>query len=91
VSTEPFHLLPIFLEIDGVPVMLVEVSKQNPVFGDPYYIASVRIHYKGIVSKVFPLQVKDETDLKNKLKVEITKIKFIELMYGLEEVRRLIA
>ena len=89
-STERFQLLPVFLEVDGVLVMLVEVSMQKPVYGPPYYIASVKIVYKGIHSRVFPLIVRDENDLRNRLKVEITKIKFIEAMYGLEEVRRVI-
>jgi hypothetical protein len=91
VSTERFQLLPIFLEIDGVPVMLIEASKQEPIYGAPYYVASVKIIYKGVHSKVFPLIVRDENDLRNKLKVEITKIKFIEAIYGLEEVKRVIA
>jgi hypothetical protein len=90
VSTERFQLLPIFLEVDGVLVMLVEVSMQRPIYGPPYYVASVKIIYKGIHSKVFPLIVRDENDLRNKLKVEITKIKFIEAIYGLEEVKRVI-
>jgi len=90
-SVEQIQLLPIFLEVDGVPVMLVELSKQEPVWGDPYYIASVKIIYKGIASRVFPLFVRSEKDLLNKLKVEITKIKFIDYMYGLEEVKRIIA
>ena len=89
-TIERTQLLPIFLEVDGIPVMLVEVSKQTPAFGEPYYIASLKIFYKGIASRVFPLFVQDERDLVNKIKVEITKIKFIEHMYGLEEVRRLI-
>ena len=87
---ERIQLLPIFLEVDGVPVMLIELSKQEPIWGNPYYIASVRIIYKGIQSKIFPLFINSPKDLLNKLKVEITKIKFIEHIYGLEEVRRVI-
>jgi len=70
--------------------MLIELSKQEPVWGEPYYIASVKIIYKGIASRTFPLFVRDQRDLLNKLKVEITKIKFIDYMYGLDEVRRII-
>ncbi|MCL7388579.1 MAG: hypothetical protein LZ173_01380 [Thaumarchaeota archaeon] len=89
-ATSQIQLLPIFLEVDGVPVMLVEVSKQEPVYGSPYYITSVKIIYKGIHSRVIPLFVRDTKELINKLKVEITKIKFIDYMYGLDEVRRII-
>jgi hypothetical protein len=90
VAVTQLQLLPQLLEVDGVPVMLVEVSKQEPLYGQPYYIASVKLIYKGIHSKVFPLFVKNTNELMNKLKVEITKIKFIDYMYGLEEVRKLI-
>jgi hypothetical protein len=91
VATSQIQLLPIFLEVDGVPVMIVEVSKQEPVYGFPYYITSVKIIYKGIHSRVIPLFVRDTKELINKLKVEVTKIKFIDYMYGLDEVKRLIA
>jgi hypothetical protein len=90
-SVEQITLLPIFLEVDGVPVVLIELSKQETAWGETYYIASVKVIYKGIASRVFPLYVKDSKDLLNKLKVEITKIKFIDHMYGLEEVRRIIS
>jgi hypothetical protein len=90
VAVTQLQLLPQLLEVDGVPVMLVEVSKQEPLYGQPYYITSVKLIYKGIHSKVFPLFVKNTNELMNKLKVEITKIKFIDYMYGLEEVRKLI-
>jgi hypothetical protein len=90
-STFQVQLLPIFLEVDGVPVMLIEVSKQEPLYGSPYYITSVKIIYKGIHSRTFPLFVRDTKELINKLKVEITKIKFIEYMYGLDEVKRVIS
>jgi hypothetical protein len=90
VSTERLQLLPVFLEVDGVLVMLVEVSKLELPYGPPYYAVSVKIIYRGIHSRVFPLFVRDENDLRNKLKVEVTKIKFIDYMYGLEEVKRLL-
>jgi hypothetical protein len=90
-ETSTIQLPPIFLEVDGIPVQLVEVSKQPLITGEVWYIASVRIIYKGIQSKVFPLFVKDTQDLINKLKVEITKLKFTEYAYGIEEVKRLLA
>jgi hypothetical protein len=85
------HLTPIFIEVDGVAVQLVEVSKHQLASGEAWYIVSARIMYKGMQSRVFPLFVKNTQDLMNKLKVEITKVKFIEYSYGMDEVRRLIA
>jgi|YelNatPaOPRAMG01_1025707.scaffolds.fasta_scaffold00562_48 hypothetical protein len=89
-ETKSILIPPIFMQIDGVTVELVEVSKHFLAPDQPYYIASVKIIYKGIHSRVFPIFAKDITDLKNKLKVEINKVKFIEYSCGLEEVKKLI-
>jgi hypothetical protein len=89
-ESSSIQLTPLFLEVDGVTVQLVEVSKRQLVSGDVWYICSVKVIYKGIHSKVFPLYVKDTQDLKNKLKVEITKLKFIDYSYGIEEVKKLL-
>jgi len=78
------------MEVDGVPVQLVEASKQQLASGETWYIVSVRITFKGVQSRVFPLFVRSTQDLVNKLKVEVTKVKFIYYAYGLDEVRRLI-
>jgi hypothetical protein len=84
------QITPFFIKIDDVTVEILEVSEQPLISGDKWYIASVKIIYKGIHSKIFPLFVRDEVELKNKLKVEITKIKIIDYSYGLEEVKRVI-
>jgi hypothetical protein len=82
-----FQLTPFFIDVDGVTVQVIEASKTS--FGE--YIVSVRIIYKGIYSRVFPLPVKNIDDLMNKLKVEISRVKFIEYTFGIEEVKKLIA
>ena len=80
------QLTPFFVDIDNVIVQIIEASKTP--FNE--YIVSVRIIYKGIYSKIFPLAVQSTDDLMNKLKVEISKIKFIDYTFGIEEVKRLI-
>jgi hypothetical protein len=80
------QLTPFFVDVDGVTVQIIEASK-TPL---NEYIVSVRIIYKGIYSKIFPLAVQSTDDLMNKLKVEISKIKFIDYTFGIEEVKRLI-
>jgi hypothetical protein len=90
-ETATLQLLPIFLEVDGIQAQLIEVSKHQLVSGETWYIASVKIIYKGIHSKVFPLYVKNTQDLINKLKIEITKIKFIDYAYGIEEVKKILS
>lgn len=81
---------PFSVDVDGVLVDVLEVSKQRLPNGDVWYIVSCSIRYKGVKSRVFPLFVKDELDFKNKIKIEITKIKMMELVLGLEEVKRMI-
>jgi hypothetical protein len=85
------QVTPFTVDVDGVKVQVVEVSKQTLVTGETWYIVSIRVNYKGVESRVFPLFVRDSRDLKNKLKVEITKLKIIEASYGLQEVRRVIS
>jgi hypothetical protein len=89
-ESSTFQITPFFLEIDGVTVQIVEVAKQQLISGEVWYIVPVKIIYKGIHSRVFPMFVKDIRELKNKLKVEITKVKIIDYSLGLEEVKRLI-
>jgi len=89
-ESHTLQIPPFYVEVDGVRVQILESSKRTLVTGDTWYIVSCRIIYKGIASKVFPLFVKSEEDLVNKLKIEITKIKFIDYAYGLEEVKRVI-
>jgi len=54
------------------------------------YLVVVRLAYKGIKSRPFSIPAKDMRDLINKLKIEVSKLKFMELVMGLPEVRRLI-
>lgn len=83
-------LPPFTIEVDGVPVTILEASKQTLYGGKQSYIVSIYITYKGIRSKIFPLFCENEKDMLNKIKAEITKIKFMELAYGIEEVKKVI-
>lgn len=89
-ESSTIQITPFFMEIDGVTVEVLEASKTEFVWGETTYTVSVKIIYKGIHSKVFPLFVKNLNDLINKLKVEITKVKVLEYTYGLDEVKRVI-
>lgn len=89
-ETNTFHITPFFIEVDGVQVEVLEVLKSQLISGDTWYHVVVCIHYNGIKSRRYSLDVKDIKDLTNKLKIEITKIKFIDYAYGIDEVKRLI-
>jgi len=84
-------LPPFYVEVDGARALILEVSRTEVVPGDVWYHASVQIEYKGMRSKTFTLDARDEEDLLTKLKVEVTKLKFMEYAYGTEFLRRVMA
>lgn len=90
-STTQIHLTPFFIEVDGCRVCIYEVLKTPLVTGEENYIVVLSIHYKNIKSKRYMLHVKNIEDMVNKLKIEVTKIKYMELVLGLEEVRKVIS
>jgi len=80
---------PFSIDVDGVEVTVFEVLKTQLVSGDVWYHVVVQLKYKNMVSRRYTLDVKDMKHLINKLKIEVTKLKFIELAYGLNELKRL--
>jgi len=90
-ETATIQLPPFFLEVDGCHIKVLEVLKTELISGDTWFHVAVTIDYKGVKSRRCTLNVRNTQDLLNKLKVEITKIKFIDYGYGMDEVRRLIS
>ena len=90
-ETIKFQLTPFSIEVDGYLVDVLEVLKRTRITGETWFFAVVRIRYKDILSRTFTIPVRSEKELINKLKIEITKIKFLEYAYGLEEVKKVIA
>jgi len=80
---------PFSLSIDGVEATILEVLKTQLISGDVWYHVVVKLRYKGIDSRNYTLDVKDMNNLVDKLKVEVSKIRFIELAYGINEVKRI--
>jgi len=84
-------LPPFSVEVEGAIATILEVSKTEPVPGEAWYHASIQIEYKGMRSRTFTLDARDEKDLLDKLKIEVTKLKYMELAYGTEYLRRVMA
>jgi hypothetical protein len=89
-ETTKIHATPFSIMVDDVPVTILEVVKSELDPNNPWYHVVVQIIYKGIKSRVYSLDVRNTKDLVKKLKVEITKIKMLEYIYGKEELKRLI-
>jgi hypothetical protein len=90
-ETNTLQIPPFFIEVDGCQVQVLEVLKDELISGETWYHIFISINYKGIRSKRYSIDVKDIKDLVNQLKSEITKIKFTDYAYGIDEVRRLIS
>ncbi|RLE47283.1 MAG: hypothetical protein DRJ18_03440 [Candidatus Methanomethylicota archaeon] len=84
-------LPPFYIDVEGVRALVLEVGKTELSPEEILYTASIQLEYKGMRSRTFFLQARDERDLLDKLRLEVSKLKFIELAYGTEFLRRLIA
>jgi len=84
------QILPTTLFVDGFEVQILESIKTPLPPNRTIYHVVVSINYKGVKSKPYTLQVSDERDLVRKLRIEITKLKLVELEYGIETVRDII-
>ncbi|MCS7387186.1 MAG: hypothetical protein NDF55_10755 [archaeon GB-1867-005] len=78
---------PFSVQVDDCTVEVLEVKKHELISGEKFYSVAVRFNYKGIKSKIVNLTVKDEKDLQRKLKIEVSKIKFLEMTYGINYVK----
>ncbi|MCW1312858.1 MAG: hypothetical protein OH338_05535 [Candidatus Parvarchaeota archaeon] len=88
--SETIQIPPFSINIDGVEVNILEVLSTQLISGDKWYHVVVQIKYKNILSKKYTLDVKDMNNLINKLKIEISKIKYIEIAYGLNYLKQII-
>jgi len=80
----PILLTPFQIQIEDATFTVWEVLKLPP----DRYNCTITINYNNIESKRYPLIVKNEKDLRNKLKIELTKLKFIRLSLGDEVLRK---
>jgi len=80
----PILLTPFQIKLEDATITIWEVLKLLP----DQYNCTVSIEYKGIESKRYGIVVRDQKDLRNKLKIEITKLKFIDLCRGRDVLRQ---
>jgi len=83
-ETTLFLIPPFDIQIEDALVTVWEVLKLPP----DRYNCTVTIKLKGVESKRYGIVVKDQKDLRNKLKIEITKLKFIDLSMGRDYLRQ---
>jgi len=94
VSKLEILVLPITLEHEGCLVHLLEILKHSgsSALGiPPYFTAVVSIECGDIKTKPFSIDARSNEELIAKIETEITKIKYTEMLYGSEFVKRLVA
>jgi len=79
-----FLIPPFQIQIEDAIVTVWEVLKLVP----DQYNCTVSIKYKGIESKRYGIVVRNQKELRNKLKIELTKLKFIDLSMGRDYLRQ---
>jgi len=68
---------PIFLDVDGAKVTILEITSRKWVDGSTHYIVSCQVEYGSYKSPIFQLDVKSNDELMAKLKVEVSKLKLM--------------
>ncbi|RLE86017.1 MAG: hypothetical protein DRJ67_08145 [Thermoprotei archaeon] len=66
---------PISFKLDGVDVTIIGVVPYDTIDGIRRYIVSCQVEWRGWRSQVFQLDVGDNRELRNKLRVEIARMK----------------
>lgn len=80
---------PFSIQVEDAVATIWEVIPITFPTGEKRYHVTLTINYRGIESRRFHLDVKSNEDLKNKLKIELTKLKFIYYGYGGDVLRKL--
>jgi len=66
---------PISFKLDGADVTIIGVVSRDALDGGRRYIVSCQVEWRGWRSPVFRLDVADNRELRNKLRVEIARMK----------------
>jgi hypothetical protein len=85
-----FTITPVEVEIEGCLATILEVAR----FPLPWteYLASVQIRCdlngREVISQVFQVIFKDSDELKRKLTIEVTKLRYNLFLMGLDELKK---
>lgn len=76
-APKSIDLLPIAFEMDNATVYLLELSK----LATGGYLASVKVKWEGIETRVFQIHFNTRDEFKHKLSAEISKLKMMALAF----------
>ena len=88
--SETITLLPISFQLDDFVVTILEVQKLQCV-GKTWFHVTVRLQNRWVKTRQFGLDVKDMEELKDKLRVEISKLKMMRYTLGDLATREVVA
>ena len=77
---------PVQFELDGATVTIYEVLPVEPVPNQRLYLVVLRLEYRGYKTLRYSILVRDWRELKAKLLVEISKLKWLTLLPQAREV-----
>ena len=76
---------PVVTELDGAKVYILEITEHEWLNRQKRFLVTVFVEWNGFRSPIFTLDVEDNRELKNKLRAEIAKMKFI-IMSGKHDI-----
>jgi hypothetical protein len=83
-------ITPFEVEVEDCIVTIYEVSiiPAPQVPEGRLYWASCQVHCKDVKSIIFPITFRNSDDLRNKLRIEVSKFKYNLFLYGKDELKR---
>lgn len=80
-------ILPAEVEVEGCTVYIFEVAKL--AFPTDVYYASCQVKCDDALSNIFPVTYKDGKELGMKLRIEVSKFKYLLWLYGKNYLKQL--
>ncbi|MFP3265238.1 MAG: hypothetical protein RXO54_05325 [Acidilobus sp.] len=85
-----FTITPVEVEVEGCLATILEVARFPLPWTEYMASAQIRCDYNGreVISKVFQLIFKDSDELKRKLAIEVTKLRYNLFLMGVDELKK---
>ena len=84
-------ILPVTVEVDGVIVHILEVLKSKLGNNTVFYHAVCKVEWNGVTTRNFVVTFRTEEEFREKLRIEVAKLKLMSFLYGGEFLRKVVS
>ncbi|RLF08426.1 MAG: hypothetical protein DRJ60_00405 [Thermoprotei archaeon] len=82
------HALPLTVKVDNFTVYILEVMKYRLPNGKESYVVTCKIKKDDFETRSFPIFCRDTNELRAKLLIEVTKIRYLMWLHGKDFAKR---